>query len=420
MSRPADPSRDPGLAGTVLWCHPDGRVLSCVHDGLDIGLKAGDPLGALIPTGQAPHLLASAAAGGDDHPTILTGTFNAGHGSLAMVAGLVPRVAPVTAHVLVVVAQEASTATSLLRLLQDVVDGPRDTSAMARGDHTMTSTTGVTPALLGDRGTSPDDDHAQLLEAFTETNNALMALHRDLAKQGRELTEANQHLQETLATVAHDLRNPLGVISGLAATLRRDITGVQGAGSDQLLERIEVQSQRMLELVEDLLDAAVIERGVLSLDLEPVELDSLLDDVVPAHTEAAKRKDITLNLDLAAGPDRVRIDRVRFGQVLDNLLSNAVKFTEPDRGAVVTVRAGVTGDRWYLAVSDQGVGIAPERIDQLFDPFRGAGTLGTEGEPTTGLGLAISRSVVTAHGGRITAENNPDGGSTFTVTLPLR
>lgn len=416
MSGHADASRTPGIAGTVLWCHLDGRVLSCVHDGLGLGLTAGDPLSDLVPSAPARQLLgllASAVHGGEPDPVSLTPAVAAGHGSLTAVAGPAPGAVPASDRVLVVVAEEASTATGLLRLLRQVAGGP---------DGAEQSTTSVipgVPAVSDGPGNAPDHNQVQLLEAFTETNNTLMALHRDLAKQGRDLAEINRRLHETLATVAHDLRNPLGVIGGLAATLRRDITGTQAPGSDQLLERIEVQAQRMLTLVEDLLDAAVIERGVLSLDLEPVELRRILDDVIPAHAEAAKRKDIALLVDLETAPDEVRVDRVRFGQVLDNLLSNAVKFTEPGRGAVVTVRAGVDGDRWHLDVIDEGVGISLERREGLFQPFRGAGTIGTEGEPTTGLGLAISRSVVTAHGGRITVADNPGGGSTFTVSLPL-
>lgn len=402
MSPPAGTPRNPGLAAVVLWCRRDGHVLTCPYDGVGLDLDAGDRLDELVPAEQARDLLALLAAGADgEHgPPHLTISLGSERRSLVAVAGPPSGPAPATDRVLVVAAQEDATATSLLHLLQQVTAVPATSAVQAPPD-------------------DPDRAHVELLDSFTETNNALMGLHRDLAKQGRALTEANRHLQEILATVAHDLRNPLGVIIGLATTLRRDITGPQDPGSDQLLERIEAQGRRMLDLVEDLLDAAVIERGVISLELEPVGLRSLLDEVVPAHTEAAKRKDITLALDLDDAPDTVRVDRVRFGQVLDNLLSNAVKFTERDRGAVITVRADVDGDRWHLVVRDEGVGISPERLDDLFEPFRGSGTVGTDGEPTTGLGLAISRSVVAAHGGHIAVDSTPGVGTTVTVNLPL-
>ena len=266
----------------------------------------------------------------------------------------------------------------------------------------------------------PSGAHELDLLALSEANNELMSMHRELAKKEASLREVNDRKDGLLAMVAHDLRNPLGTVSVFSQILQQRLGSTLGEQDQLLLRRIDAQAQRMLHLVDDLLDAAAIERGAFELDLEEIDLRTLLEDILASQSAAAARKDIRIELVDPGGPVTATIDRYRMAQVFDNLLSNATKYTPPGTGATTTVSCTRDATAVRVRVLDQGIGIDAALLPRLFEPFARSGATGTDGEPSTGLGLAITRSIVSAHGGTIEVSSEPGRGSSFEVSLPVR
>lgn len=256
------------------------------------------------------------------------------------------------------------------------------------------------------------------LVALSEVNNQLMSMHRELAKTEALLREADQSKNQLLAMVAHDLRTPLSTISGFSQTLQQRLRASLSDEDRLLFSRIDAQAQRMLHLVDELLDATVLERGTSQLELEEVDLHTLLAEIVATQTPAAARKGIEIDLVEPNAPVTATVDRNRIAQVVDNLLSNATKYTPSDIGATITVSCSVDDTSVRIRVADQGIGIDDDLLPRLFEPLARAGTTGTDGEPSTGLGLAIARSIVSAHGGTIDVSTEPGRGSSFEVVLP--
>lgn len=256
------------------------------------------------------------------------------------------------------------------------------------------------------------------LVALSEVNNQLMSMHRELAKKEALLREANQSKNQLFAMVAHDLRTPLSTISGFSQTLQQRLRDSLSDQDELLFSRIDAQAQRMLDLVDELLDAAVLERSTSQLELEDVDLHALLEQSVAAQAPAAARKDIEIDLVEPDAPVTASVDRNRMAQVIDNLLSNAIKYTPLDIGATITVACSVDDTAVRIRIDDQGIGIDDQLLRRLFEPLARAGATGTGGEPSTGLGLAITRSIVSAHGGTIDVSSDPGRGSSFEVVLP--
>ncbi|HEX7091276.1 MAG TPA: HAMP domain-containing sensor histidine kinase [Longimicrobiales bacterium] len=216
---------------------------------------------------------------------------------------------------------------------------------------------------------------------------------------------------EILAMVAHDLRNPLNAIS-LAATLTLESASARDEETARRMETILRASGRMNRLIGDLLDAAVLEAGVLTLELRRGSAAAILDEAAGDFLERARACGVELScVDLGAPP--LLADSRRLAQALANLIENAMRVTPP--GGRILVRA----DRWdgwaRFTVSDSGPGIAPEDIPHVFERFwhtcgraRGA----------AGLGLAVARKIVEAHGGRIWVESQPGSGARFVFTVP--
>lgn len=256
----------------------------------------------------------------------------------------------------------------------------------------------------------------QLIEELAQLNSEMSGIQRELAKRNAELAYREVEKNRLIGFVAHDLRNPLGVINGYADLLLED-ADLSAEERQQYLQGIARSGQTVLRMVNDLLDLVKIESGELSLDLS----DCSIDEAVVAHIELnriqAKNKRIELKSELGAVPTIVRIDTVRIGQVLDNLLTNAIKFSKP--GGEITVRVVRRGELVSIEVADHGVGIPAEEIGNLFQPFGRTSVQPTGGESSTGLGLAIAQRIVAAHGGRIEVNSTPGVGTTFRVILPI-
>ncbi len=234
-----------------------------------------------------------------------------------------------------------------------------------------------------------------------------------------QLSKANAAKNRFLGMCAHDLRNPLASIRGLAEFLRDGALGPLNADQLDMVQTIHSASQSMLDMVNELLDVATIESGELKLDVKPHNLGELVaKSVALTNMEAAKKK---THVTFAPPPTPITpsIDPAKMKQVIDNLLSNAVKYSPP--GSAITVLAGTDASLGIcsVAVRDQGPGIPDSERDKLFKDFGRLSSKPTGGEKSTGLGLAIVRKIVEAHHGTIIAENLPNRGCEFRFTLPL-
>lgn len=233
-----------------------------------------------------------------------------------------------------------------------------------------------------------------------------------------QLSKANAAKNRFLGMAAHDLRNPLASIRGLAEFLRDGAVGPMTPDQVDLINTIHGASQSMLTMVNELLDVATIESGELKLIVESHDLAELVAKSVSlTNMEAAKKKTQVI-FEMPPTPVMLPIDPTKMRQVVDNLLSNAVKYSP--RGSTVTaiVRADPAKKLCSFSVRDQGPGIPEDERDKLFKDFGRLSVQPTGGEKSIGLGLAICRKIVEAHHGSIVAENLPQRGCEFRVTLP--
>ena len=242
----------------------------------------------------------------------------------------------------------------------------------------------------------------------------LMSKQRALAEQ---LGRANAAKNKFLGMAAHDLRNPLASIRGLAEFLRDGTMGPLTPDQLELLELIYQASQGMVTLVNDLLDVATIESGELKLEIAPVALAELIEKSITLNSMEAARKHTKIVFTERQSAPVVPLDAAKIRQVIDNLLSNATKYSPP--GSTVRVALCSLADGSHtITVRDEGPGIPEGERDKLFKDFGRLSVQPTGGEKSTGLGLAICRKIIDAHHGTIVAENLPSRGCEFRVILP--
>jgi PAS domain S-box-containing protein len=239
----------------------------------------------------------------------------------------------------------------------------------------------------------------------------------DLERQSRYAAESASRAKDSfLATVSHELRTPLGAILGWAGILRAG--NADAATVDRAAAIIDRNARVQAKLVDDMLDISRIVSG--KFQIEPAEIDpgrvvaAAVDSLRPAAEEAGIR--IELLLEPLPGP--IVADPERLQQVVWNLLANAIKFSP--RGSPVAVALRQAGDRVQIEIRDQGIGIAPERLPQVFERFWQADTSSTRRHGGLGLGLAIVRHLVEMHDGKVTAESRGEGyGAAFIVEIPV-
>jgi signal transduction histidine kinase len=220
---------------------------------------------------------------------------------------------------------------------------------------------------------------------------------------------------EFVSTVSHDLRAPLTLMRGYATML--SMVGAMNEQQKDFVRKIHESVEQMTQLVDNLLDLGRIEAGV-GLNLETVNVDSVVQDVSGAYQAQAANKRISLATDVAGGMRPIEADLTLLRQAVANLVDNAIKYTQA--GGRVTLRARQHDGRQTISVEDTGVGIAPTDQARLFEKFYRARRSETLREKGSGLGLAIVKSVVEQHGGRVTVESRLGVGSTFTLELPAR
>jgi signal transduction histidine kinase len=229
------------------------------------------------------------------------------------------------------------------------------------------------------------------------------------------LSEANRLKAELISTLAHEMRTPLTSIKGYSTALLMEEADFDADSQREFLNIIDEECDILQDLIRDLLESSIIDAGLLRLQPQPVRLPRLTNDVVDDITRRTSKHRFVVDF-----PDDFPIvdaDPQRIVQVLRNLLDNAVKYS-PDGGLVV-VRGEVRESEVVVSVADQGVGIAPEYLNRLFEKFfRVKWGLGRH-VVGSGLGLPIARTILESHGGRIWAESQMGQGSTFYCTLPL-
>ena len=251
------------------------------------------------------------------------------------------------------------------------------------------------------------------LEAQVEERSRLLT-SENLAR--REAERANRLKDEFLATISHELRNPLNAILGWAHMMR--LGKLNDANMERAVETIYRNAKSQSQLVADLLDVSRIISGKLRLDMRTVDLISIVNAAIDSIRPAADAKGILLQtmLDPTAGPISGDADRLQ--QVVWNLLTNAVKFTP--KGGRIQVKVQRIDSHVEIVVSDSGVGISKEFLPYVFDRFRQADASTTRIHGGLGLGFSIVRQLVDLHGGSVSADSEgEDKGAIFTITLPF-
>src|SRR5437667_1748159 len=258
-----------------------------------------------------------------------------------------------------------------------------------------------------------------LEEPVAARTQALTNANRRLTAQWARLRQANAFKSEILSTVAHDLKNPLGVILGRTEILKEMIAaaGALNENVKMQIAHIRDAANRLTEMVDDLVSDAMADALDITIRREPVDISVLVQEVAEANRPLAARKEQTITI--AAPPNHAAIcDADRIREAIDNLVSNAIKYS-PIGGAIDLLVAQEQGGI-LVQVSDQGAGLSPEDISRLLGRFQRLWAKSTAGETSTGHGLSIVKRIVDLHSGRIAVDSaGPGKGATFKMILPV-
>jgi signal transduction histidine kinase/CheY-like chemotaxis protein len=262
------------------------------------------------------------------------------------------------------------------------------------------------------------DANTQLEDRVSQRTRALMQANRRLSAQWLRLQRANGFKNEILGTVAHDLKNPLGVILGRTEMLTELITTSASKESvTAQIDHIRDATKRLTTMVDHLISDAMADAFDITIRRELVDLAVLVNEVADANQPLAVNKQQTITV--SAPPDIVTMcDTDRIREAIDNLVSNAIKYSPI--GGKIALLVSREDDTTVIRVADEGQGLSPEDLGRLFGRFQRLSAKPTAGESSTGLGLSIVKRIVDMHGGEVTAASSgPGRGSIFTITLPI-
>lgn len=258
-------------------------------------------------------------------------------------------------------------------------------------------------------------ERMHLLEA--SANQIALALEvdrlQDQAQKTELKTETDRVRSALLQSVSHDLRTPIVAIMGFASTLIEMVRELSTQEVIKLGNDIYFESEQLSRLINNLLQITYLEAETVKLQKKLYPLDDVINLVL--NTSIKKLVNKPVEVHLPAKLPKIPFDRVFIQEVLINLLDNAIKFTPPE--TLIEISAVVEKDKVIISIADRGPGIVPDEVNKLFEKFYRGRLLTTE--RGIGLGLAICRSIVTAHGGEIWAENRPGGGAIFRFSLPI-
>ena len=249
----------------------------------------------------------------------------------------------------------------------------------------------------------------QNLEKIVEARTFELRVAKDAAESADRLKSA------FLATMSHELRTPLNSIIGFTGILLQEMVGPLNPEQKKQMGMVRASSSHLLELINDVLDLSKIEAGQFQVSRERIDLNAIALKVMQSVQPLALKKGLALRCELPETLAPFLSDRRRVEQILMNLLGNAIKFTESGE---IRVRIAPMGAEVRIEVDDTGIGIAPEQLDRLFQPFFQIDTGLTRKYGGTGLGLSICKRLTELLGGRIWVESVPGRGSTFSVLLP--
>ncbi|HEX8433791.1 response regulator [Archangium sp.] len=266
------------------------------------------------------------------------------------------------------------------------------------------------PALRADGGSFPSE--LTLLPVRADGARRFTAYVRDLT----ERKEVERLKNEFVSTVSHELRTPLTSIRGSLGLLEGGILGELPEQAQDMVRIARTNTERLIRLINDILDLEKMEAGKLELKLQPVDVTEALEATFSGVQAMADTARVRLRAE-AGDAGSVRADRDRLIQVLTNLISNAIKFSPADSGVVVRAARDARGAVRFSVV-DQGPGIPKEKRDRLFGKFQQLDSSDTRSKGGTGLGLAISQAIIEQHGGHIEVQSEPGQGATFTFSLP--
>jgi len=241
-------------------------------------------------------------------------------------------------------------------------------------------------------------------------------LFREIEDKSRQLEAANRHKSEFLSRVSHDLRTPLNAIIGFTRIVLRRTEGQIPDLQKENLQKVVISSEHLLNLINGLLDLAKIEAGRMEVFAQPFKIDEVINVATTTVEPMLKDGRVRIITEVAPSISIVRNDRDKLKQILLNLLSNAAKFTEQGE---IRVSAWQENGTLKLAVSDTGIGMKREALDQVFEEFRQAESTTASKYGGTGLGLAIVKKFITLMGGEIRVESELGKGSKFTITRPM-
>ena len=239
-----------------------------------------------------------------------------------------------------------------------------------------------------------------------------------LNRANANLARAARAKDEFLANMSHELRTPLNTILGLSESLQEHIYGLLNAHQQKAIQNIETSGRHLLALINDILDLSKVEAGYLKLELDIVSVADMCQASLMFVKELAFKKALQISFHLDDQLIEVEVDPRRMKQMLVNLLSNAVKFTLPKGHVSLRVTADAAAGIIFFTVEDTGIGIAPDDIVQLFQPFQQLDSRLSRQHEGTGLGLSLVRHLADLHGGSVTVESTIGQGSRFTIALP--
>ena len=301
------------------------------------------------------------------------------------------------------------------RVLRPLETLQRGVERIGKGDlnHQLDMKTGDEIEILADEF---NEMATHLREAYTGLERKVAERTQALTLANAKLEEASQHKSQFLANVNHELRTPLSAIIGYARLLRREterqISQVQRENLQDLLNNAE----RLLNLIDSLLEFSKIEAGKVEVRLERVSVDEIIQGAISTIEPALNDGQVRLIREITPDIPALSTDRERLRQIILNLLENAVKFTE--RGEI-KISASQQNGCFRLTVSDTGIGIQKEHLNKIFEEFHRVDSSSIKKYRGTGLGLAIVKKFVNLLGGEIAVESEVGRGSVFTVTLPM-
>lgn len=260
-----------------------------------------------------------------------------------------------------------------------------------------------------------------LIRGFTEIIGVAVQnakLYAELDQANRKLVSLDKAKDEFVSLASHELRTPMTAIKSYVWLVLNDKAGPIDAKAKQYLELVLNSTERLIHLVNDMLDISRIESGKTQLKPGPLDMPVLFTEILSEFSARAAEKQVALSIGPSDKIPTIMADKEKVMQVLENLVGNSLKFTDPN--GQITLSTSVENNTLITRVKDTGKGIAPEEIARLFTKFERGSELSKLSEPGTGLGLYLCKQYVELHKGKIWAESELGKGSTFAFALPLQ